>query len=303
MAHLKRLSFYDTINHMNTYRQAFTIIEVTVAVLVLAVLGTIVTVTYQGSVKRAKELALPNSLSNAAAAMKSEVNFKDVAPEEFPSSVTADDDVVLSLTKTESAKGEFCINAYKKSVPEYASYDSATDSVRSYLCPGYLIGASLGGTVPDPPRNVNLIANSFKDWTLTTGVTYDGATDELVFNSTGTPSATSPIIRLAGKASYAKFTFDTFTTHPSPAPTIAPKGASLTSSSYYAQDGVSPVNNTSGYTANGSAKSIELSQWSSSLHAPITGPNVYYLRLKISANSTTYTGTNFRVKNPSVVLP
>jgi len=65
-----------------------------VVIVVIAILATIVIVSYNGVTNQARSVALTNSLRNAA----DEVQIASInksAPTEFPSSVEPDDDVVL----------------------------------------------------------------------------------------------------------------------------------------------------------------------------------------------------------------
>ena len=272
----------------------FTIVELLIVIVVIAILAAITIVAYNGIQQRAQNTVLSSDLSNAAKQMElAKVDAADGLYPAIPSTVKPSSGIVLQLAQTAS-NGTFCMNAYRSSPYTVSSYDSATRATRPYLCPGQTIGSPVGGTVPAAPRGVNLVAD-VSTWATTGGVTYNSSTNELVFNGAGT--ATSPLIRIDAPTS-AALNVESFAT--TAAPSQTPNGGVYFSSFYYGADGTTSATNSSGYTGNGNAQSIPLSSWTSRTWTTPAGANVVYVKFVINSSPTTYTSDN-RIRNVTVV--
>jgi Tfp pilus assembly major pilin PilA len=134
----------------------------------------------------------------------------------------------------------------------------------------------------------------FATWTLTTGMTYNVSTNELVCTASG-GSATSPLISvnsaLAGTLQYEGY-----------ATTAGPFSYSgvYTGTSYYAANGTTAAYNTDPspgpYTGNGNAQAMAapLSAWHSISWTFNLGPAVIYTRVALNCNSAYTSDTHYR---------
>lgn len=280
---------------MGIKQKGFTIVELLIVIVVIAILAAITIVAFNGIQQRAKNSAIQADLSNAAKLMSlAKIDSTNESyPTSLPSSTKASQGVVLQLATTGS-DNSFCVNAYGLSPYSVASFDSTSNKIRDYLCPGAPSGSPVGGTVPTAPRGVNLVAD-VSTWTMTGGVSYNSTTNELVFAGTG--DATSPLIRIDAPTS-AALRVESYAT--AAAPSQTPNSGVYFSSSYYGSDGITPATNSSGYTGNGNAQSIPLSTWTARTWTTPAGPGVVYVKFVIRSAPTTYTSDN-RIRNVTVV--
>jgi len=174
---LRRLdSFYSSLSDAVAYRkdmntsarkstQAFTIVELLIVIVVIGILATIVTVGY-GQIKKS---ALNNVVRStlASTAKKFEVDKQSSGSYPigaFPSGISAPSGMGMALSGTSSAT-EFCINGTAQSYSDIQWYVDQTLSIKSGLCPGTVIaasiigdynssGASVGFVVPPKARTV-----------------------------------------------------------------------------------------------------------------------------------------------------
>lgn len=275
-------------------KNGFTIVELLIVIVVIAILATITLVSYNGIVGRAKSVAISNSLRNASDMMEIAL-ANNPSQTTLPSTVKADNDVVLSLAN--SPAGEYCINAYRISAWEVSSYSSKDGTAQPYLCPGIVTGSPVGGSIPNPPLRTNLIAPDFSTWTLSGGATYDSASKEITFSGTG-GTATSPLVRMAGTSVNAFVSFDIFSATGSVY--HSPLAGAYMGSAYFAADGVTPVMSSAGYPSNGNTQSVPLNAWTTRSWTVATGPNVQYVRFNINLAPANYTSNNFKVRNPAI---
>lgn len=278
-------------------QKGFTIVELLIVIVVIAILAAITIVSYNGVTSRARSLAIANSLRNAADMMQ--LNSVDgPAPTDLPSTTKVDNDVVLQLAAPlNGTSSDFCINAYRISTYEVSSYDSKSGQNRPYLCPGILIGNPVGGSVPSVPVGTNLIAPDFSDWTLTGGVTYDAPNKQLIFNG-ASGTAVSPPVRMAGQSTTAGISYELYSSASSV--NFSPQAGGYVGSAYYGADGTTSVMSSAGYPSNGNAQAVPLNAWTSRSWAVSTGPNVQYVRFNINLAPTSYTSNSFKVRNPSI---
>lgn len=273
----------------------FTVVELLIVIVVIGILAAVTIVSYNGVTNRAKALAVTNSLKHASEEVQLNMLEGQVLTQ-LPSTITPDKDVVLSLAGSKSGTKEYCINAYRITPPvEMKSYDSANREIRPYLCPGVLIGSPLGGSIPDVPIGVNMVAD-FSQWELTGGVTYNQATQELEFSG-ATGKATSPLVRATGTTGMS-FRYDLFSA--TSAPNQNPNAGAYSGSAYFAANGTTPALNSSGYQTNGNAQSVPVNTWTTRTWGTATGTNVQYIQFNINLAPTTWTSNNFKVRNPSV---
>lgn len=283
------------LKHKNQ-QTGFTIVELLIVIVIIAILAAVTIVGYNGITNRAKALAITNSLKHASEEVQLNMLEGQVLTE-LPSTVQPDKDVVVSLAGSKAGTKEYCINAYRLTPPvEMKSYDSASRQIRSYLCPGILIGSPVGGAIPAVPTGVNLIAD-FSQWQLTGGATYNETTQEIEFSGT-TGRATSPLIRATGTTSMS-LKYDLFSA--TAAPNQTPNAGTYSGSAYFAANGTTPVFNSGGYQTNGNAQSVPINTWTTRNWATSTGPNVQYIQFNINLAPTTWTSNNFKVRNPSVM--
>lgn len=276
-------------------RKGFTIVELIIVIVVIAVLATIVIVGYSSVTNKAKSVSLQDSLSKGVDAMKlAALDASGVYPTDLPSSFSPNADSVLQLA-VPTSNGEFCLNAYKISAYEVSSYDSKTNKTRPYLCSGALQGSPVGGSVPAVPTGVNLVSD-FSNWTLNGGATYDSTTGEITLQG-ASASAVSPLVRLNGATSVS-CAYELFST--TSAPNFSPQAGTYTGSTYFAADGTTLATSSGGYTGNGNAQAVPLNAYTLKSWTIATGPNVIYVRFTINYSPTTYTSNNFKVRNPSI---
>lgn len=273
----------------------FTLVELLIVIVVLAVLATISVVAYNGVQDRARTAALQNDLSNARKQMELAYALGGSYPASLPADTAASSGNVLQLTQSSSPDSSFCINGYGPANLQMSI--SSQDGFRDYLCLGVGIGSPVGGDLPAVPPGTNLVSD-FSTWQLTGGVSYDISSGELRLSSSA-GSATSPLIRIDG-ASQVRLTVEAYATQPSPIAT--PNSNTHFSSLYFAADGVTPVQNTTGHTGNGNAQTLPLNNWRPITWNTAAGPNVRYVKFRIQSTPTSYTSDN-RYRNPQILVP
>lgn len=279
-----------------TKRYGFTIVELLIVIVVIAILAAIVTVAYRGLQDRAAFSTMASDLAAASRAFDLYKVDNDTYPSSMPSTVKASKDIVLSATI--APQGEYCINAYHINKPTLkSSWHSNSKLQQSSHCSGAAIGTTAGGAVPAAPRGVN-IAPSFSQWVLTGTATYNNSTQEIDLGSNGT--ARSPLIRVDQPGSFS-YTIDAYTT--AQASNFTPQGGYLSGMSYYGSDSVTPALNSNNYTSNGCARAVPLNTW----QTPATscgyagGPNVYYITYNFSSGNSQWS-PNLIMRNPVLTL-
>ena len=278
---------------MKKTTSGFTIVELLIVIVVVAILAAISILAYNGIHDRAQRASIQNDLSAAAKKMQLAKAETDTYPTSLPSDLKVSPGNVLSLTVTSDSANQFCINAYGPSnmTGSIGNNRSMSDS----LCPAAPIGAPLGGSIPPVPTGTNLVA-SFSAWTTSGSATYNSATNQICIGLTN-GAAISPLVRIEGSTS-ARFALEAYATQPSP--NFTPQSSGLYSSAYYGYDGTTLVQNTANYTGNGNAQALPLSTWTNHQWNIATGPNVAYIRFSISSSSSNYTSDNC-YRNPQIM--
>lgn len=181
---------------MQTLRnsRAFTIVELLVVVVVIAILASIVIVSYNGVQKNAISASVQSDLRSAATAIAVEVNDKNLSSVTgFPSTVKTSPKVGLSLA-TPASGSTYCINgAYAGSATIRYYFDSIA-GIKQGACPGaHIAGTVIGDGAADPsgtgeqpgtpggpqtPQPVTLISDNFNrsNSTSALGTTQTGQT-------------------------------------------------------------------------------------------------------------------------------
>lgn len=175
------------------------------------------------------------------------------------------------------------------------SYDSSTRAVSPYLCGGIPSGNPVGGTVPNAPRNTDLISD-FSGWTFT-GTAAVNSAGQLILGSNGT-AATPPIRVDAPRIIYVGG--DMYATQQSPK--MAGRGEYHLNIYYYGSDGVTAVQNSAGYTGNGCAKDFALNTWNYGLKSCSFsgGPNVIYVKITYYSVASGYSSPDLKIGKPLV---
>lgn len=275
-------------------KNGFTIVELLIVIVVIGILAAVSLVAFSSLQNKAKSASLTSDLAQAAKQMQLARAESGTFPLSLPSGVKASPGTVLSLADTGDPANAYCINAYG-SKGEVQSL-SSTSTSRPYLCNGALIGSSVGGSVPDVPTNTNLVSD-FSTWTLSGGVTYNSATDEIYLNSSS-GSARSPLVRVNG-AAVCRFELEANATQP--APSYTPNTQVYAGSAYYGDDGVTQVYNMHNWQANGNAQNYLPGAWFNYGWNPGCGPNVKYVRFTINSTPTSRTSDNV-LRNPRVII-
>lgn len=292
----------------------FTLVELLIVIVVIAILAAITIVAYGSVTGKAKLAALQSALKNADTAVAADIAGSNLTqPTAFPSSVRASSGIVLELTvPDDSSQSGYCINGYSSDLGTVWS-DMSDGGMSQSMCPYSKSVDSLGGSVPNPPAKVNLIPD-FSHWTKTgpdATASFNSGADEFDVNqnSGSGVSFTSPPVRVTN-ARIVQFQMSVYAT--TAASNFTPSGGVYASINYYAADCATPVYNpyyqpTNNYVANGWANAISpLNQWVAtpstsgfSLKKASGDPAVVQcIKFVINAgNSSAYTATGTRIKN------
>lgn len=128
--------------------EGFTIVELLIVIVVIAILAAITIVSYNGIQKRAAESAVKSDLRNAATALEVAAIDGPSTVTSFPSSVKASGKVGLSLS-TPTGGSRYCINGSYQGTSVIFYYD-ANSGIQTGSCSGAVISGSLIGTGSAP---------------------------------------------------------------------------------------------------------------------------------------------------------
>lgn len=289
--------------HAPRKNQGFTIIELILVVVIIAIMATISVFGFSSWRSRTATTELKNALLSVATAMKAEKNVSNGYPATFPSSYSNSTSVVLEMAS--STPSSYCINAYSKAIPEeQMSISSAYTSPRSGLCSTTSGSAVvIGGAIPDAPLGKEM-TSPLSSWTLAGGATYSAA-NGIVLGAAGT--ATSPMMRIKGTATSANLSGVFYATTQSPYVTWQPNGGWQGNIYYYGSDATTAVvNSGTGATNNGLSQAIALNTWGpGTTNTPWSwaiGSNVYYIKLTLVGSNGGFSSSDLKVKSISLTL-
>lgn len=288
-------------NSPSSRTNGFTLVELLIVIVVIAVLAAITIIAFNGIRDRATTASLRSDLNAAGRQMEmARVDNSEQYPATLPSSIKLSPGNVLQLTSVTDVTKQYCINGYGPN-GRMASY-SSTSGMSDYLCSGMTVGSAVGGSVPATPRGVNLLAG-FSTWTTSGGISYNANTSELVCDNVSSGTAKSPLIRVDSPSS-GTLSYDGMATVASPTQTYS---GTYTTSSYYAADGTTPAMNASPapgpFSGNGNAPPLAapFASWQRINWKMTLGPNVVYVRLSIICSPTNYTSdTHYR--SPTYII-
>jgi prepilin-type N-terminal cleavage/methylation domain-containing protein len=295
---VQQATLYYT-NHMHKRHRGFTLVELLIVVIVIGILARIVVVTFQGAQDRAITASMTSDLRSIAKQMdaaRSANNGK--YPTTIPGDIKPSKNNVVQMTSVASTTNDYCINMYGPANKMMSV--KADGSVNDYLCPGTLIGSSVGGSVPAVPKGVNLVAD-FSTWTTSGDITYNSASKEMRCGGTSVGNAQSPLFRVNGAAT-GTFTYDGMATT---ATSTRASSGSYVGSQYRANDGTTAAYNAAPspgpYSGNGSAPAFSsLNSWQTINFAMTLGPNVIYMYVTVNCSpvATSYYTSDTRYRNP-----
>lgn len=279
-------------------KTGFTIVELLIVVVVIAILATITIIAYRGITDRAREASLMSDLNGAADVIKVGLLKNPTPPNSFPADVKASAGNVLSLTDHYGYEDGYCINGYSQSIKKYYSIREE-GGLQEGLCPSETTGAARGGTFPSPVFGANVVSR-VGDWKVTTGTGVSVSADkkELQLTPNVTGSIRSPLIYTSGSTSVT-VKLKSLATQTSSQYAAQSQSGVNTGSTYYASDGETTVNNSSGYKSNGNAVATPLNQWHNYSYTYPTGSLVRYVRINVL--SSTYTSNN-QIKDVEIIV-
>jgi len=264
-------------------RSGFTIVELLIVVVVIALLAAISLVAYTGIQKRAAEVTLQSDLRQA----KTYMERQKIDTGSFPTD-TSDIPKSPSSEYELSFEGtDFCLTATTSTANASPFHITTQTGVASGPC----LGHEYGGPAP---AGVN-IAPPFSQWTLSGGAMYNTSTKEITFTTTNS-TAVSPYIRVDSPLS---FTMSADIN--SPVKDAGPDGQRVYGSSYF--DGsYTPYTLSNGYTGNGSAGYLPANTWTRpNWTITASGPNFMYLQFRLQV-STSYGVPGTRMRDPIITL-
>lgn len=136
---------------LRKHKTGFTIIELVVSISVIAILSTIIAVSYFGWRERIAETEIKNDLIGAATALEQSLVFGDTYPEAIPSTFKSNGGVALTYRR--GADGlSFCIDALSSTNPSIQFHITNEDNeVKAGVCED-------GPTTPNPTIPVITVA-------------------------------------------------------------------------------------------------------------------------------------------------
>ena len=272
----------------------FTIVELLIVIVVIAILAAISIVAYSGIQERARHASIEADLSNAAKQFQLAKADGGVYPTSMPADFRPSAGNILQATVTSG--DTFCINLYRSDGSTQKSWDSTKSRVQDGLCSGVPIGDSSGGDVPLAARGRNL-APPASTWTLTGSATVSDNT--LRPGSASGTTLRSPLIRV-DKPATIHVGGDMFASQPTPNSGV--NGGYHANISYYAADGVTLARNSIDYTSNGCGRAFDLNIWHEELAACAFrgGPEVVYVRVTFYGANNGLASPDLQIRNPLV---
>lgn len=180
----------------NRRDSGFTIVELLIVVVVIAILAAITIVVYTGIQQRTRLSTIKSEISSAAKAMEIARIETNVYPTALPPSVPRSSTTALSLSQTSEG---FCINGNdKNNLAIQWRYESSSGNLQEGLCSGQVIAGSEQGLEP------NLITNS--NFTSGWHLNFQTGAGRTLTNRSGTagdPYPTRPVLVLQNNATTA----------------------------------------------------------------------------------------------------
>lgn len=171
-------------------RTGFTIVELLIVVVVIAILAAMTIVSFSGIQQRAQLTSLKSELTNAAKAMEIANVDSGTYPAVLPSSVPQSSTANLSLSQTTNG---FCINSQlKNNASVQWRFESTTGGLQEGLCSGQVLAGSEQGMNPNLVTNTNFSSG----WSLNLQNSA-GRTLTTRPGATGDPFATRPVLVLS----------------------------------------------------------------------------------------------------------
>lgn len=172
-----------TLDHRN--RPGFTIVELLIVIVVIAILAAITVVAFNGVQRRAAETTVQSDLRAAATILQMAAveSGSQAAITSFPGNVKTSANVALTLA-TPASGSFFCINGTYATNTSVLFYYDSKDGLKSGACSGAVIDGSTVGegtstpVTPTIPEPVVVVSDNFNrsNSTSTIGSTQTGQT-------------------------------------------------------------------------------------------------------------------------------
>lgn len=269
------------------FGRGFTIVELLIVVVVIAILAAITIVAYNGIQNSARQ----SSASAAAHQAATKLALYSVKNGQFPTTLSD-----VSISDSGDTEFRYFVN---NDVNPKRWCTIATIGDTSYFTSSTQ-GSSVEGVCAGPGEGN--ISPELAYWTLSSPTgpfSFNSSGSELLMVKAGGSGTVSSPLLYVGESRSVTLRYQMYPT--SPSVNNAPQSAAYTSSSYYGEDGVTLVDNSAGYKGNGNARAFDLNVWSDYSVSFSTGPNVRYIRYTINAAPTSYT-SDTRIRNVEVTV-
>lgn len=260
-------------------RPGFTIVELLVVVVVVAILAAITIVAYNGVQRSARESAIKADLRQA----KAYVETQKIDTSSFPSVATSFPKSEDTVYQYRSYTSGYCLTGYQSNTGPFH-----VSGVSSRIENGPCLGHEYG--YPTPAGTDTAFPMEY--WTPSNGSSISGSVGTLAVGSASNPRLRMPLIRVDGAVSASV----SWQVRP-----VVTGGRFQWSTGYFAANGTTPVDNTMGYSQNGHAPSIPPDGvWTSQSTTFFLGPDIVYMRIDAVTNLV-YAGP-VEIRNVTVTL-
>ena len=137
-------SYFHTNTNKKRVLSAFTIVELLIVVVVIAILASLAVASYGGIKKRAVDSVAQSTLQTVAKKFETSKIREGAYPSQFPADIIPVSGVGLALTVVSSSQ-EFCANATAKGYTDVQWHVDQTLVLQSGLCAGDVVAASVIG--------------------------------------------------------------------------------------------------------------------------------------------------------------